>query len=98
MQLHVAKDGGIIKTLKKDESLTALSLSTYRWPNKHQFTEMLGMPSCLPVDFDKMDKIIERHFPEAYNLFGESIETKARENVRRMKNPKGGFDFDVWPL
>jgi hypothetical protein len=98
MQLHVAKSGGIIKTLKKEDQLTALSISTYRWPNKHQFADMLGMPSCLPIDFDRMDKIIEKSFPEARNLFGEDLESKDREYKQRIKNPKGGFDFDLWPL
>lgn len=47
----------------------ALSISTYRWRNKHDFKRERKYPTARVID--NPDIIIEKYFPEALNLFNE---------------------------
>jgi hypothetical protein len=68
MQQNVLKNGGNVKMLKTDE-ITCLSLSTNRWPNKHQFEDHWN--NKLPSEKILDHSMLKDKFPEAYHIFSK---------------------------
>lgn len=67
MQQKVLAAGGKVHLLASS-LIKSLSISTYAWPNKHQFfqhwTGQLPSEKILNVD-----EFVRKHFPEAYEIF-----------------------------
>lgn len=51
------------------KDIAALSISTYRWVNKHNFERESAYPTARWID--NPDEILNKYFPEGLNIFGE---------------------------
>lgn len=60
---------GKLVHFNKSHDIASLSISTYRWPNKHNFDGESKYPTAHPVK--DVEKLLSLHFKEALNLFNE---------------------------
>jgi glycosyltransferase involved in cell wall biosynthesis len=65
-------------------NIFCLSLSTYKWENKHQFRDMSLMGHVERMSHENMEELIKKIFPEAEDLFQEEAGIK-QINVKHEK-------------
>jgi hypothetical protein len=57
-----------VKLIHNQKDLKSLSISTYQWENMHKFEKEILNPSAILIS---PDEIINKYFPEMFNLFKE---------------------------
>lgn len=63
-------DGKLCK-FNESQDIASLSISTYRWNNKHNFHNESKYATAKGLDDVRMNTIIRKYFKEAQNLFNE---------------------------